>query len=118
MDNCDDIIPYDNAVTSQVIQPKEPRMFVLASGNLTAYDFLKQEAKGNGQDAEEVSDVDSNSDDIEDDAREGMNRGCIELFNFSQLCLDSAGIYMLDFTSEIIVWVGSTVKKHIMRRVF
>jgi hypothetical protein len=25
---------------------------------------------------------------------------------------------MLDFTSEIIIWVGSTVKKQIMRKVF
>ena len=91
---------------------------MLASGNLTAHDLLRQKAKGNGQDAEEISDVDSNSDDIVDDAREGMNPGCIELFNFSQICLDSAGIYMLDFTSEIIIWVGSKVKKPIMRRVF
>ena len=66
--------------------------------------------QGGDEDSQDDSNSMSSEESFEDTT--GVN-GCNELYNFSQDSLLSHGIYMLDFTSEIIVWIGSKVKKHI-----
>ena len=57
---------------------------------------------------------DDNSEDEEDESQDprvhSETIALKEIFNFTQGCLRSKGVYLLDFESEVFVWIGADVK--------
>ena len=57
---------------------------------------------------------DSQSEDEDDESSDprvhAENVSLKEIFNYSQNCLRSRGVYLLDFESEVFVWIGADVK--------
>ena len=94
---------YDNKITQDIWLPQEPRLYVLFIGGK----FLSYREKNWAEGEDESSD-----DGIIEDAR--THSEMIELqniTNFTQKVLKARGIYLLDYDSEVFIWVGKDVPK-------
>ena len=114
IDSSDDdieLIDYENEITKALWLPNEPKLYVIYNG----HKFINY---NDGQDLKKQADDESENDASEDEElvftienhrthSEYMTMK--QVSNFSQEALQSHSIYMLDFDSEVYIWVGSLV---------
>ena len=114
-----ELIDYENAITKDLWVPNDPKLYVIYDGrrfvnyndeqDLMNQDPLTEssdeEVKGDGSDPEDNEEVFH----IENQRAHSEYMTIKQLNSFSQASLRSSSVYMLDFHSEVIVWVGSKV---------
>ena len=115
-----EMFDYDNEITQDLWLPSEPKLFVIYNGKrFVSYDDAEdlvnrepEEAGDGGQDSDaDLSDEEGHDENfrIENHRTHSEYMTMKQVNNFRQESLQSQGIYMLDFDSEVFVWVGSKV---------
>ena len=108
-----EMFDYDNDITQGIWLPNEPKLYVIYDGKK----FVSYDDEGDMMNRHEDSDGGSASDHegeifhIENHKTHSEYMTMKELHSFKQETLCSNAIYMLDFESEVFVWVGSKVPK-------
>ena len=113
------MIEYDNNLTKRIWLPQEPRLFMIYSGSkFVPYDDSADlEGYSSDEDDEEmkdqVFDLDGNNG-VSDPRTHSERISLKEIHNINQEILKSTGIYMLDYESEVFIWIGTNVKKSVI----
>ena len=114
------MIEFDNKLTKHIWLPQEPRLFMIYSGSkFVPYDASADfEGYSDDEDEDEemkdqVFDLDGNNG-VSDPRTHSEKISLKEIHNINQEILKSTGIYMLDYESEVFIWIGSNVKKTVI----
>ena len=113
------MLEYDNELTRNIWLPQEPRLFALYIGGK----FISYSEQNWAQESEDEVGSDDDEGDHEDEVIEDPRThseimDMKNITNFDQKFLKSQGIFLLDYDSEVFIWVGKDVPDTKLTRVY
>lgn len=111
-----EFVDYENEITREKWLPAEPKLFLIHTGKRFVKYGEDHDDEESGIESENSGSDQDDDEELDEDFRIDNHRTHSEYMtlrqvgNFTQKHLRSNCIYVLDFDSDIFVWIGSKVK--------